>query len=106
MQIRKLLQNRSRVKEGQDGLGDWYVVSDVIWAKVRSNLSQGVRHRARTLSKLTLMLPTFVAPTGTMPKNPYRHRPNNATRSFKTNRFARRLAMYGETENNSPRKKV
>lgn len=55
-----------------------------------------------TVSKLILMLPTLVAPTGTMLKKPYRHRPSIATRSLSTKRFCNRLAMYGETENSSP----
>src|SRR6266702_279447 len=48
------------------------------------------------------MLPTFVAPTGTMPKNPCRQRPRSATRSLSTNRFSARFATQGETENSSP----
>ena len=55
-----------------------------------------------TWSKLILMLPTFVAPTGIMLKNPCLHRPSMATRSLRTNRFSRRFATYGETENSSP----
>ena len=55
-----------------------------------------------TESKFTLMLPTFVAPTGTILKKPYRHRPRSATRSLSTNRFWSRLAIYGDTENSSP----
>src|SRR5882762_3369265 len=39
-----------------------------------------------TVSKLILMLPTLVAPTGTIEKNPYFQRPSNATRSLRTNR--------------------
>ena len=56
----------------------------------------------RTWSKFILMLPTLVAPTGTIPKKPCFQRPSKATRSFRTNRFSRRFAMYGETENSSP----
>lgn len=56
----------------------------------------------RTWSKLILMLPTFVAPTGTMLKKPCFHRPSSATRSFSTNRFSSRFAIHGETEKRSP----
>jgi hypothetical protein len=48
------------------------------------------------------MLPTFVASTGTMPKNPCRQRPRSATPSLSTNKFSARFATQGETENNSP----
>lgn len=48
------------------------------------------------------MLPTLVAPTGIMLKNPYFHLPRRATRSFKTKRLCNLLAMYGDTEKSSP----
>lgn len=64
--------------------------------------SSKVCRNVLTESKLTLILPTLVAPTGTIPKKPCRHRPRSATRSLSTNRFWRRLAIYGDTENSSP----
>ena len=57
----------------------------------------------RTVSKLTLILPTFVAPTGTMLKNPYFHLPRRATRSLRTKRLCNLLAIYGDTEKSSPK---
>ena len=62
----------------------------------------GTKENTLTLSKLMFILPTFVAPTGTMPKNPCLQRPRSATRSLSTNKFSKRLAMKGDTENNSP----
>lgn len=56
----------------------------------------------RTESKLTRMEPTLVAPTGTMEKKPWRHRPRRATRSLRTNRSWSLLAIQGETEKSSP----
>lgn len=55
-----------------------------------------------TWSKLILMLPTLVAPTGTMPKNPYFHLPSSATRSFSTNTSDSLFTIHGETEKRSP----
>jgi hypothetical protein len=55
-----------------------------------------------TRSKLIFMLPTLVAPTGTMPKEPCCHCPSSATRSFDTNRFSTHFATHGETKNSSP----
>lgn len=72
-----------------------------MWTKV-SGCDHAASEDLLTESKFTLMLPTLVAPTGTMPKKPYRHRPRRATRSFRTNRFASRFTMYGDTENSSP----
>ena len=45
------------------------------------------------MSKLILMLPTFVAPTGIMLKNPCFHLPRRATRSFNTKRLCNLLAI-------------
>lgn len=67
-----------------------------------SQMEQSAVWRTVTWSKLILMLPTFVAPTGTIPKKPCFHRPRSATRSFSTKRFSSRFAMYGETEYSSP----
>ena len=69
------------------------------WSTVSGE--QGGR-TGRTVSKLTLMEPTLVAPTGTIEKNPCLHLPRRATRSFRTKRFAMRFAIYGETEKSSP----
>ena len=63
--------------------------------------TKGIIH-CLTGSKFIFIEPTFVAPTATIEKNPYRQRPNNATRSFNTKRSGRIFAMYGETEYNSP----
>lgn len=56
----------------------------------------------RTLSKLTRIEPTLVAPTGTIEKKPYRQRPRRATRSFRTKRSASLPTIQGDTEKSSP----
>ena len=71
-----------------DGLGESmrrvlrvsFVRSKVLRVRVMrrrrvSDVSARLRWDRLTLSKLMQMLPTFVAPTGTIPKNPYLHRP-------------------------------
>lgn len=100
----KWLRSTFLVTVGEDGRGGWFGVSIVRLGKGVRSTTQGfvIGSEFRTLSKLTLMLPTFVAPTGTMPKKPYRQRPSNATRSLRTKRLANRLTRNGETENNSP----
>ncbi|KAH3687247.1 hypothetical protein WICPIJ_001763 [Wickerhamomyces pijperi] len=59
---------------------------------------------AKSLSKLTLILPTFVAPTGIMEKKPYFQYPKRATLSFNTKSLFNVLWKYGATLNNSPMK--
>lgn len=72
----------------------------------RQRCQDAVQTKKPTLSKLILMLPTLVAPTGTMPKKPNFQRPSKATRSFRTNKFSNRFAIQGETEKRSPAQSV
>lgn len=50
-----------------------------------------------TGSKVTLIEPTFVAPTAVRLKNPCRHEPIYAARSFIENKFEIQLAIAGFT---------
>src|SRR5579862_9462688 len=73
------------------------------------SMSKEAKERKETLntsSKLILIDPTFVAPTGTIAKEPYRHLPSKTMRSFSTKRFSRSLTMYGDTEKSSPTSEI
>lgn len=86
------------IREGHEEGAKGYKLSEGRFSNACESYSFG----ERTLSKLTTIDPTLVAPTGIMLKNPCFQRPSSATRSLRTKRLAIRRAMYGETLKSSP----